>query len=465
MKSKSYQLLLTARNPISHHDPSVGKTGNILKFNRNKQFIRREPSDTPVYRHLIDNICQMHLMTKSISFLVDRLTASEWMAVTFIKTLLDVHNTGDGEGLLSGMDRYKFLEKRTQVTAISSYTLHGLWSALTKSLGLTMHSAKRDEKVTQLWTLPPSVQYSMLTAMSKQHRAICSLARLWHTKMKHQTEEYCIKTKIPYVPEELSTASFADDQFAVPEEYIIIEVPAISVNSLRHQMLREPAYVHLFGALGIEPKARGEGCASEHAEGMFYNGGNIVKGAVEPSTAFYLAGEIRKHYPTLDLLGGTTKMFDIGESHVRMSAWIVCKENAGNLPVELHDTAQARTSVFEMLDDVTRTRHKGNAGVGQMIYTYETLVAGTQIYVEITTTPYIKPIEESALATAIKFYEENVAVVGGQSARGNGHVSVEWLGENRLGLPDVYEEYLAENKEALLAGIIDGTLCSGAVVV
>jgi hypothetical protein len=201
-----------------------------------------------------------------------------------------------------------------------------------------------------------------------------------------------------------------------------------------------------------------------HAESIFYNGGNIKSGATQPSNAFYLGGEIRKAYPSLDLLGGVTASFDIGESKLKVSAWIVCAENHDALPESLRDTAQAQTSVFEMLDDVTRTRQATAGGEGQMIYNYETLVKGTQVYVELTLTPYTTDLTRGALAAALDYYAANDNVIGGQSARGHGHVSVSWLSDEPGGAEE-YEAYLAERKDELLAGIVDGTLCSGAVVV
>jgi hypothetical protein len=99
-----------------------------------------------------------------------------------------------------------------------------------------------------------------------------------------------------------------------------------------------------------------------------------------------------------------------------------------------------------------------------MIYNYETLVKGTQVYVELTLTPYTTPLTRGALAAALDYYAANDNVIGGQSARGHGHVSMSWLSDEPGGAEE-YEAYLAERKDELLAGIVDGTLCSGAVVV
>jgi len=464
MESKSFQLVLIAKEAISHHDPTTGNDSNILTFNRQKQFVKRTPTDTPVFTHLVEAICHQNQMPESIEDLTSRVNMPEWLSVAYIQLLLNIHNKGDGEGLLSGMGRYRMLENRLQTAAIRCSTLHGLWSALTTDLQLDTHAAKWDRLIASFWTLPPSIQYQMLTVMGKQHRAVATLARVWHTANKAQSEEYCESAQIPFMLESLATRSFVDADMPEPPEQIILNVPAISVNSLRHQLVREPAWLHLCHALGLEPKARGEGPLPVGADGIFANGGNIRAGAQQPSNAFFLAGEIRAAYPSLDLLGGVTSSFDLGESKLKVSAWIVCQENVDNLPEALRDTAHAQTSIFEMLDDVTRTRHATADGEGQMIYNYETLVAGTRVYVELTLTPYTTALTEGALAAALEYYEHNDNVIGGQSARGHGHVSVEWL-TKRPEHRDEYEAYLASNASRLLDGLTGKTLCSGATII
>jgi hypothetical protein len=466
MESKTFELVLTAVEGISHHDPTTGNDSNILTFNRQKQFVYRKPTDVPVFRHLAEALCEQNQMPENIAELTGRLSAPEWLSVAYIRLLLDIHNRGDGDGLLSGMGRYRMLENRLQTAAVRCHTLHRLWSIITDDLQLGTHPTKYDEKIAAFWTLPPSIQYQMLTVMAEQHRAVTTLARVWHTKNKEQSAEYMERAgKLDLFSEqELRTASFEDEHFPEPPDHIVLDVPAISVNSIRHQLVREPSWLHLCNALGIEPVARGEGELPIHAESIFYNGGNIKAGATQPSNAFYLAGEIRKAYPSLDLLGGVTQSFDLGESKLKVSAWIVCVENQDALPEALQETAQARTSVFEMLDNVTRTRQADPSGEGQMIYNYETLVKGTQVYVELTLTPYTDEMTEGALAAALKYYAANDNIIGGQSARGHGHVTVEWLDEMPDGA-DKYEAYLAENEGQLLDGIVDGTLCTEKSVV
>jgi len=468
MQSQSFGLVLTALEGISHHDPATGKKSNVLTFNRQKQFVTRKATDTPVYTHLVDALCQQNLMPESVADLLSRLSVPEWLAAAYIRLLVDIYNSKDGEGLFSGMERYRMLENRVQTAAARCHTLHAFWSIVTNDLKLGIHPSQFDAQIAMFWTLPPSAQYQMLAVMVSNTRDITTLARLWHTTNKEQSFEYMEKSGRggEWAEQNTVVAHFTGDQFPVPQDQIVLKVPTISVNSIRHQLVREPSWLHLCNALGIDPKARGEGPLAVGMDGIFYNGGNIAEGAKEPAGAFRLAGEIRVSYPSLDLLGGTTSLFDLGESRLKVSAWIVCAENADALPDSLRETAQAQTSVFDMLDTVTRTRMATPDGQGQMIYNYETLVKGSQVYVELTMTPYTTPLTRGALGAALAYYADNGGVVGGQSARGQGHVQIHMLTDfpRCMGIDD-YEAYLSENKDRLLAGIMDGTLCSGSVVI
>jgi len=451
LESQSFGLLLTALEPISHHDPTTGNDSNTLTFNRQKQFVSRVASDTPVLQHLVDALTAQHPMPEPVAELCSRLSLPEWTAVAYIRLLLDIYNHGEGEGLLSGMERYRMLENRLQTAAVRCHTLHRLWSILTSELQLGIQAMQYDAQLVGFWTLPPSLQYQVLIILAEQYRAIVTLARVWHSANKQPGGK-------------LVTATFSVAELPAPPDSIVLDVPAISVNSLRHQLVREPAWLHLCHALGFAPAARGEGEIPIHAEAVFYNGGNIKAGAQQPANAFFLAGEIRKAYPVLDLLGGTTASFDLGESKLKMSAWIVCAENRAALPESLRATPQAQTSVFEMLDNMTHTRQASPGGEGQMIYNYEVLVAGTQVYVELVLTPYTTELTRGALAAALLYYAANSRVIGGQSARGHGRMQMTLLTDMPDGL-DAYLAHLDANRERLRAGILDGTLCSGAVVV
>ena len=200
---------------------------------------------------------------------------------------------------------------------------------------------------------------------------------------------------------------------------------------------------------------------------MFYNGGNIESGAKQPSGTFGLAVAIRGAYPLLDLVGGVTDSFDVGESRLQIASWLVCRENAAALagtPAE--DLPAARLSVFDMMDDVTITRHAGQVGEGQMIVGFESLCAGAQAFVRLSLTPHSDPLTHGALIDAVEAWRSNDGTIGGGAARGFGYCTAEWLRrhEDADAYRQVYLDYIAENADALREGLIDGTLTTKSVV-
>lgn len=463
MTIQRFQMLLTAKRPISHHDPKTGNDSNTLTFNRQKQIIKRKSTDEPIYRHLLEKIYNLNQMPESVSWLMDRLSIVEWMSVAYIRTFLDLHNN---QGLLDGFERYRMLENRLQTAAARSHRLHQMWAMLVHDLQSEFHEDRNDDLLTSFWTLPPGIQYQIVEQCITMHRPVVALARLWHQKNKAQSVDYMEAAgKLDeYQEEAWIKASFADDEVPFSSNAIVLAVPQVSENSLRHQMVREPAFLHLCSQLGFEAKARGEGTLTMGAESIFYNGGNIQAGATQPTNVFKLAGQIRNAFPSLDLLGGVTSSFDLGESKLKLNAWIVCAENAACLPESLRQTDRAQMSIFDMLDTVTRTRQASPSGEGQMIYNYEVLIQGTQVYVEMTLAPFTTELTQGALAAALNYYEKNDRVIGGQSARGHGQVAIKWLSERPQG-QDLYETYLRENKDALLYNMESGTLGSDSTVI
>jgi hypothetical protein len=271
---------------------------------------------------------------------------------------------------------------------------------------------------------------------------------------------------------------------------VIAEVPTVSTNSLRHQMVREPGWMRLFGLLGLravpsEPTpppgmiekilkrfgirtARpGQGPVPAGAEAMFYNGGNIEAGAKQPSGTFGLAVAIREAYPFLDLVGGVTDSFDVGESRLQIASWLVCRENAGALAgTAAANLPNAQLSVYDMMDDVTMTRHAGQVGEGQMILSFETLCAGAQAFVRLSLTPHSDPLTHGALVDAIEAWRSDDGTIGGGAARGFGHCTAEWLRrhEDADAYRELYLADIAERAEELREGLVSGTLCTKSVV-
>jgi hypothetical protein len=460
-------LLLTADTPISHHDPAAADGSNMLTFNRQKQHITLDaPGAAQWQPGAMQRFADANPVPETVAEIVRGLSFTEFAACALVRMAIDIYNSMEGTGLFSGVERYALLESRLRSAAVRSHTLRGLWAHLTRDLRLPVHGGDYDLSIGAFFALPDATQRAVIAAIIDQYRSIVTIARVWHAQGKLQFDQYAAAAGLGAVA--MTTLTFTDphqlganDHAPAAPSSLVIEVPAVSTNSLRHQAARGPAWQHLRGALDLTDELR------PGVKAIFENGGNIAAGAKQPSNAFHLANKIRQVWPSLDLLGGVTDSFDLGESQLRPSAWLVCRENRRALagtPAEGLD--MANVSAFDLLDDVTATRQATREGVGQMIYNFEALCPGTQILLRLSTLPFTRAITIGALVAAVQTWLGNLAVVAGQSARGFGNVSAEWLqgfeGDNEL--REEYEAYLDANRETLVAGLADGTLGSGAVV-
>ena len=225
--------------------------------------------------------------------------------------------------------------------------------------------------------------------------------------------------------------------------------------------MRRPGWLHLSGALGLPETDPGMGTLPGGVEALLVNGGNIAAGAKQPANPHGLAAEIRRAYPLLDLLGGVTDSFDLGESRLEVASWIVCREYREALAGTIaEDLPEASVSVFDLMDDVGQTRQATERGVGQMIMSFEALAARAVIYCRYTLMPYTGALTESALAAALALPVH----IGGGSARGYGHMREIGRRAPDGFSPMAYEAYLSENAERLRDGLMDGTLCSSGTV-
>jgi hypothetical protein len=462
----TYEILLTLNQSLSHHDPAVQDKSNRLLFNRQKQRLEYALDDTPANQEILDAICKAHPLLGDMAELGKDLTFPEFIGAALIRIFLDIYNprnNGDGEGLFVGKERYVMLEARFRQAAICAATLRSFWNRLVNAMQVSAHPADYDQELAIIFALPKGIQHLILRSLADDYRSIMSLARLWYQVRKEPVPTTNLFAKAP----EPVILQFDASSLHAEGGSRVVEVPAVSANSARHQMVREPAWLHLFGRLGLMPGDPGKGPVPAGVEALFYNGGNIEAGAKQPSNPFALANEIRKKYPSLDLLGGVTDSFDLGESRLRVGTWIVCKENAR----ALSDSPAAslpsiHESIFDLIDDETRTRMAGKSGQGQMIYNYESLCAGTQILVRFSLQPFTPILSEGALLAALKWYLAEDRTIGGQAARGHGDVRGEWLIQPKREEPlAAYEQYLDEHAEELRQGLVSGTLGTNTKVV
>jgi len=159
-------------------------------------------------------------------------------------------------------------------------------------------------------------------------------------------------------------------------------VPSISENALRAVLFRNPLHDDLLSRLAI-----GRGDLPQSVVNLLFSGGNMAAGSKAPGDEMTLGHQVKRLYPSLDLLGGAVDGFILPRSRLRMAAWLVAREYAPALRLIAPDlVAEAEgISAYDMLTEETRTRGTGAESDGnQMLYTYETLAAGAKLLVEVS---------------------------------------------------------------------------------
>lgn len=447
-----FDLLLTFTTQVSHHDPATGDGSNTLTFNRQTQMVRRDVAAYALAQERVTAFCEAHPVPLDIQPIFAEATFPEFAASALVRLLLDLYNSPDGVGVFSGMDRYAKLESRIRSAATRSFSLRGFWARLCHDLRLPIHGGANDVSLLAFYALPRGLQQDMLSLMVREYRSVVTLARAWHSIGKLASDFYA--NAVGAETQTLVAMDFDAGQFGGElHEVIPLDVPAVSANSLRHQVVREPGWVHLVGALGLTDVPPG-------VEALFVNGGNIRAGVKQPTNAAQLALAIRQGYPLLDLLGGNCDSFDLGEGRLSVAGWVVCQENMDVIegtPAEYLPLASV--SIFDMLDDVTHTRQATESGLGQMIWNFETLAKGLNILVRLSLHPFTSDVTRAALVAAVGQFREHPTIAG-QSARGFGWCRADWLGDVR---PDAqpYEEYMEANRDALVVGIASRQLGTG----
>lgn len=464
-KAIRYDVLLTAQTAISHHDPAIQDDSNRQLFNRVGALLADVPDGVFADAELRNRIANAHPIPVMLESLMQQLGFAEFACCALLKLFLDIYNRGEGDGLFSGMERYRFLETRGVQAATMAVSLREWWSRLIGALQLGVQPERHDPALLELLGLPQGTAQHMLALYQRDMLSLLTIARAWHQIMKLESPEYAAAAGREAAIEPKTTMAFPDGGSMPDRSVRKVEIPAISANSLRHVMVREPAMMHLFSRLGLMPDTPGQGPVPEGVEAMFANGGNIMAGAKQPSNTFTPAVQIRQAYPGLDLVGGVTDSFDIGESTLQIAAWLVCRENAAALP-EHPALTNRDVSVFDMLDDVTLTRVAKSKALGQMIWGFETLVQGAQIAVRFDLAPYASVLTHGAFQAALRWWEQNDGTIGGQAARGYGRVAMQYLSrpEGVEGALAEYEAYLDVRREELAAWLCDGTLGTGKVM-
>lgn len=452
----SLDLLLTFTTQISHHDPATGDGSNTLTFNRQMQMVKRDVAAYQLAQESVTAFCEAHPVPQDIQPIFEQAPFPEFSASALIRLMLDIYNSQDGVGVFSGMDRYEKLESRIRSAATRSFSLRGFWSKLCHDLRLPVHGGDYDARLLAFYALPRGLQQDMLALMVRDYRSVATLARAWHSTGKFTNELYAAKLNVE--KQSLVTMKFdAANIGGESHDVIPLDVPAVTGNSLRHQVIRKPGWLHLVKQLGLAEVPAG-------VEALFVNGGNIRAGAKQPSNAAQLALTMRNQYPTLDLLGGVTDSFVLGEGRLSVAGWVVCQENADALKgTAAENLPLASVSIFDMLDDVTLTRQATEDGLGQMIWNFETLAKGLNIMVRMNLHPFTADLTKSALFAAVEQFREQPTIAG-QAARGFGWCTADWMNGVKADA-QLYNEYLMANHDALVEGIASGKMGTTAQVI
>lgn len=227
-------------------------------------------------------------------------------------------------------------------------------------------------------------------------------------------------------------------------------VPAISENALRAVLFRNPLHDDLLARLKI-----GRGELPQAVVNLLFSGGNMAAGSKAPGDEMALGHQVKRLYPSLDLLGGAVDGFILPRSRLRMAAWLVAREYAPMLRLiapELADEASG-ISAYDMLTEETRTRGTGAESDGnQMLYTYETLAAGAKLLVEVSLDMHTPDATRASLTHAMACWD---GYIGGQGRQGRGRMAV--LSSD---LPDAssYTAHIDEHGEAMRQGLTTGGL-------
>lgn len=440
-------VVLKATSPISHHDATIQDGSNMLLFNRQKQVVRRP--DTARTESDLGAFFAHHPVPVELRPIFEQMSPAEFIASAIVKLFAKEYSTLDGVGMFTGMRRYTMFERRIRPAAVRSSNLRSFWNRLTQGLNVEINQTSLDEELVRFFALPTYEQVAALSSIAKDYRTATITGRLWATDLKKKDVETVV---IP--------ASAMED---IPE-LAVIDVPTISGNSLRHQMIRASSWTHLVAHLGIEEAFPGEGFMPPGTEALFVNGGNISAGSTQMSNAFTLAEMVRKTFPSLDLLGGVCDSFDLGEGRLSVTPYLICKENREAIAGLLYEESpMLDISAFDLLDDVTLTRQATGQGVGQMIYNFESLAAGTEVLVRFALQPQTPELTVGAFAAAIEMFSSNTPHIGGQKRAGFGAVTVSAVTDPTVFQSSraQYEGYLQENKDRLLEELASGKLGTG----
>lgn len=211
-------------------------------------------------------------------------------------------------------------------------------------------------------------------------------------------------------------------QEVVQPDGTLAHVPFVSAASVRHG-LRDALAWHLATTIGLES-------ISKAAVDLLWSGGAVTKTGAETDLA--MARRVEEFLPMLSLLGYAAQS-DIVEGTLRASDLIlVCQENDWRLPEPLQGRKRAaayRGEEFGTRHDIATSpvaRLVEQTGLvvdktTQMIFATQVLLAGAQLYGELSLTPSATPQHRLVLDAAIGLWDGMLAA---KTATGYGRTSI-----------------------------------------
>lgn len=457
-----YRFVATAATTLAHGEAGANSTGpnNTTLFARELSLLRREQlafSEGEARQALLAALDKLPVTTRSAEFLAT-LSGGELVATLFAAQFPLIYS-GDGAGLFSGMARYDYLTTRIIDAATSCSTLATAWGYVARKLSLPVPPMSAHAALLALYALPKQIQAAALTAILRAPELVVMGARLLADSAKAISAQYADKAKVEheqaaaYDPTSMQIAELAGEE----GRFLATRIPAVSGNSLRHNLVRAPGATRLLTELGLTPDKQ---IVPVGVERFLYSGGNTTKGARTPGAADLYEARVRDLYPIIDALGGAFDQFMLSRSQLSIGSWIVCKENNWITERKSDGRIRSEASIFDLVSEVTRTR----AGIGgkdkdsgQMIFAYETIAAQTQILIEVSWQPFTRPLTIGATMLALRDWAEQGGYIGARSAQGHSQLIADLSNDDRLALAEDYLTYLRDNAVTLRDGLIGST--------